>query len=204
MKRITLTGIAGAFTNLAVAFLLGTFAYAHYRSFLSHHRASLILIVMAEALFALFVLVRRPADKASFSPWDWVTTIGGTFVPFFLRPTQASQDLVAGQIIQVIGASLAISGVLSLNRSVGLVPAHREIKCTGLYRWVRHPLYCAYTVTNVGYLISNFTILNLALVMLALAFQIVRIFNEERLLSQFHAYSEYKLRTRWRLFPFLF
>ncbi len=204
MKQVTLTGLATAFTNLAVALLLGSFAYAHYRSFLSHHRASVILIVMAEALFAFFVLVRRSADKASFSPWDWITTVGGTVAPFFLRPNQASQDLVAGQIIQVIGACLAVSGVLSLNRSVGLVPANRGIKCTGLYRWVRHPLYCAYTVTNVGYLLSNFTLLNLALVMLALAFQIVRIFNEERFLSQFSAYSEYKLRTRWRLFPFVF
>ncbi len=204
MKRITFTGLARAFTNLSLGLLFGSFAYAHYRSFLNHHRASLILIVMAEALFAFFVLVRRPAAKASYSPWDWITTIGGTFAPLLLRPAEAPQDLVAGQIIQVIGACLAVSGVLSLNRSVGLVPAHREIKCTGLYRWVRHPLYCAYTVTNVGYLISNFTILNLALVMLALAFQIVRIFNEERFLSQFPAYAEYKLQTKWRMFPYLF
>ena len=38
---------------------------------------------------------------------------------------------------------LQIAAVLSLNRSFGLLPAHRGVKSDGLYRWVRHPLYTA-------------------------------------------------------------
>jgi protein-S-isoprenylcysteine O-methyltransferase Ste14 len=204
MKTVTLAGLARAFTNVAVAVWYGLFAYAHLTTFLRQPRASLALIVALEALFAFFILIRSDAEQASFSPWDWFTTIVGTLAPLFLRPSGASRDLLAGQILQVSGACLAVYGILSLNRSVGLVPAHRGIKAQGPYGWVRHPLYCAYTLMNAGYLISNFTALNLFLVVLALVFAILRILNEERFLSRYPDYADYKLKTRWRLLPFVF
>jgi protein-S-isoprenylcysteine O-methyltransferase Ste14 len=204
MKKVTWAGLATAGTDVSVAVLYAAFAYAHSRSFLRNPRASVVLIVATEALFAFFILVRAPANRASASAWDWITTVAGTFAPLLLRPAAAAHDLLVGQAIQMAGTCLAMGGVLSLNRSIGLVPAHREVKRHGLYRWVRHPLYGAYTISNMGYLLSNYTHLNAMLVVVALLFQILRIFNEERFLSQYPAYLEYKKQTRWRLFPFLF
>ena len=57
---------------------------------------------------------------------------------------------------------------------------------------------------SAGYLVSNFTIGNLAIVLVGYACQVSRIFNEERLLSEYAAYAEYKARTRWRLLPCVF
>ena len=203
-EQVRLPGLATALTNLSVALLYGFFAAAHLASFASRHRASVILIVATEALFAFFVLIRTPARGASFAPRDAIATLGGTFAPLLVRPSLATHDLLAGEIIQILGACLSVLGVLSLNRSIGLFPAHREIKRRGAYRWVRHPLYCAYTVSNAGYLISNFSITNLLLTLAALAFQVIRIFNEERFLSRYAGYAEYKASTRWRLIPFVF
>ncbi len=204
MQRPTAKGLREAFTNLAVALLYLSFAYAHWLQFARHHRASVVLVVAFEALFALFFLARGPADEASSSAWSWITTLGGTFTPLLLRPSDAAQDVPVGQVLQVLGVCLGICGVVSLNRSIGLLPAHRGIKSTGLYRWVRHPLYSTYTLANVGYLASNLSARNAALVALALAFQVLRIFTEEELLSRYPVYAEYKARTRWRLVPFVF
>jgi protein-S-isoprenylcysteine O-methyltransferase Ste14 len=202
--RVTRAGLSTAFTDVALAALFLLFAYAHYRAFARFQRPSILLIVGMEALFAFFFLTRAPADATAFSPWAWASTIGGTFLPTFLRPGEAAQDVLAGQLVQAVGIAFAVYGTLSLNRSFGLLPAHRAIKTTGAYRWVRHPLYLAYALMSAGYLASNFTLGNLAVVLAGYACQVSRIFNEERLLSGYAAYAEYKARTRWRLLPWVF
>jgi len=206
MKSATITraGLGAAFTNVALCACFLAFARAHAGSFARHHRPSGLLLVAIEALFALFFLVRAPADRMALSPSAWLSTLGGTFLPMFLRPADVPHDALAGQIVQVVGLSLAIYGILSLNRSFGLVPAHRGVRSTGAYRWVRHPLYAAYAVMAAGYLASNLTARNAAIVAVAYACQVVRIFNEERLLSRYPAYLEYRGRTRWRLVPYVF
>jgi protein-S-isoprenylcysteine O-methyltransferase Ste14 len=203
-SAITRSGLATAFTNVALASCFLLFAYAHHQSFARYQRPSALLMVAIEALFALFFLTRAPADRATFSPSASLTTLGGTFLPMFLRPLDAPQDALAGQVVQAVGLSFAIYGILSLNRSFGLVPAHRGIKSSGAYRWVRHPLYAAYAVMAAGYLASNFTARNASIVLVAYACQVARIFHEERLLSQYPAYVDYKARTRWRLVPYVF
>jgi protein-S-isoprenylcysteine O-methyltransferase Ste14 len=203
-STITRAGLGTAFTNVALASLFFLFAYAHYQNFARYQRPSGLLMVAAEALFGFFFLTRAPADTTAFSASAWASTIGGTFVPMLLRPVEAPQDALAGQLLQVVGISFATYGILSLNRSIGLLPAHRGIKTMGAYQLVRHPLYVAYAVIAVGYLVSNFTIRNLSIVLVGYACQVLRIFNEERLLSGYPAYLEYKARTRWRLLPYVF
>jgi len=201
---ITRTGLAAAFTNAALCACFLAFAWAHAGTFARTQRPSALLMVAIEAIFAFFFLVRAPADRTALSPSAWLSTLGGTFLPMFLRPADVPHDALAGQVVQVVGLSLANYGILSLNRSFGLVPAHRGVRSDGAYRWVRHPLYAAYAVMAAGYLASNFTSRNAAIVAVAYACQVVRIFNEERLLSQYPAYVDYKARTRWRLVPYVF
>jgi protein-S-isoprenylcysteine O-methyltransferase Ste14 len=123
-----------------------------------------------ESLAAVLFVLRSPASRTSTSAWSWFTTVGGTFAPFLLRPTEAESDLAIGQVIQVAGAGMAIFSLASLNRSFGLLPAVRSVRCGGAYRVVRHPLYAAYTVQNLGYLTSNLSVSNCVVVALALGF----------------------------------
>lgn len=204
MAYLTMTGLLSNLTSFSLTGLYLFFAYAHLLSFMEHQRASVLLIVIMETIFALFFLTRNRADKTLFSPYAWITTIGGTFCPLFLRPVEVANDYFIGVSLQYTGLFLAIYGILSLNQSIGLLPAHRGIKSTGLYQWIRHPLYSAYTIMQIGYLINNFNAWNLMIVMISFEFQILRIFNEERFLSQYPAYVEYRARTRWRLLPFIF
>ncbi|HEX9243695.1 MAG TPA: isoprenylcysteine carboxylmethyltransferase family protein [Anaeromyxobacter sp.] len=203
-RPITRAGLASAAVSaaLAAAFLL--FAWAHACSFARHPRPSAILLVGLEALFAVFFLVRAPADRAALGPGSWASTAGGTFLPLLLRPADAAMDLLAGQVLQVAGVAFGIYALLSLNRSFGLVPAHRGVRSTGAYRWVRHPLYAAYAVITAGYLASNVGARNVAILLLAYSCQVWRIFNEERLLARYPEYVAYRTRTRWRLVPFVF
>ncbi|HET9553268.1 MAG TPA: methyltransferase [Anaeromyxobacteraceae bacterium] len=202
--RLTGAGLREAGTNLSLAALYLLFAWAHGHRFVQHPRPSLALVVVMEGVVAVLLLVRSRAAQASFSPWSWLTTVVGSFAPLLLRPGAEAQDSPAGQAIQVLGALLAIASILSLQRSFGLLPAVRTLRMGGAYRWVRHPIYAAYTVQNLGYLLSNRTLANLAVVAVALLFQVLRVYNEERLLRTLPAYEEYARRTRWRLLPLVF
>ncbi len=204
MPLITRAGLGKAFADVSASALCAMFAYAHLTAFRAHARASLAVAVVVEGLFALFILIRSHPRQTSRSGWDWAIAFIGMTMPFLLRPTGAEHDIAVGQGIQLFGSAAAVLGILSLNRSAGIVPSNRGVKTSGLYRCVRHPLYSAYTISHAGYLINNYSLENLAVVLLAFAAQLLRIRNEERLLSSDSAYVAYQARTRWRLLPFVY
>lgn len=194
-------GLRIAGSNAALALFYAWFATAHARAFLGEPRASLLIVVVMEGLLALLVVVRTRPVRTARSLHAWLTTLGGTLMPLLLRPVAGERDLLVGQAVQVVGALLALASVLSLRTSFGLLPAVRTLRVDGAYRWVRHPIYAAYTLQGVGYLLSNRSLENLVVVGVALAFQVLRIHNEERMLGELPEYREYAQRTRWRLVP---
>ncbi len=200
-QRFAFRGLGAALSNLLLATLFFSFAYAHLQRFLAHPRLSVLLIVAVEGLVAVMLVIRRDPDKTQHGWKTWAATSLGTLAPMLLRPSDAPTDLLVGQVLQVAAFALQIGAVLSLNRSFGLLPAHRGVKSDGLYRWVRHPLYSTYLLAHVGYLASNMSWANLLVVVFATAFQIARILQEEQLLLQYPDYVRYSGTTRWRLVP---
>lgn len=197
----SLRGIGLASTNIALAILFGAFAFANANSFLAEPRLSLLLIVLVEAIAAVFLIIRRDPGETKHSWQTWTTTTLGTFAPMLLRPTDATADLLAGTILQIGGFVMQIIALLYLSRSFGLLPAYRGIKSSGLYSLVRHPLYSAYVISFIGYWINNQSLANAAVIVCGTAFLVMRIYCEEALLLKYDDYSRYANRTRWRLIP---
>lgn len=189
--------------NVLVACFFSFFAYSFAERFFTTFRISFLLLFIKETLDAVFYLCRKIPRQVSFRFFSWMMAIGGTITPLLLRPAGTS-DSIAGSTIQYAGLSLQILAILSLNRSFGIVPANRGIKRSGMYRLVRHPLYSAYTIALLGFVINNFTWTNLCLYLLATIFQVVRIAREEEFLSQDEDYLEYAKQTRWKMAPFIF
>ncbi len=200
-KRFAFRGLGIALSNLLLAMLFACFTYVHVQRFLVQPRLSLLLIIAAEGLIAVMVLIRRDPDTTEHNWKTWSATSIGTFAPLLLRPIDASTDLLLGQALQIAAVGLQIGAVLSLNRSFGLLPAHRGVRSDGLYRWVRHPLYSTYLVAHTGYLISNLSWANVLVVFTGTVFQVVRILQEEQLLLHYPEYERYSGTTRWRLIP---
>ena len=194
---------ASLFTGIAMACLWGVFASAHVMAFLRGGDWSYLLFCAAETLAALFFIVRSAPVSVSTDAGDWLLAIGATFAPFFFAPS----DLTiwpGARYLLAIGSLLQMAGLLSLNRSFGLVAAQRDIKTGGLYRVVRHPVYASYLISSSAYLLTNTSPMNGAVYVLAMLMLVARLLREERFLAADVRYRVYMRQVKYRLLPFIF
>lgn len=152
--------------------------------------------VTAVTVFAALFLLRRPAQRTG-TTWETLLALAGTFLPAAARPESGNLYWL-GEIIQVAGLIGMVAAAISLGRSFGIAPADRGLRTTGLYAWVRHPLYAMEIAYFVGYLIANPSWRNLAILIADITVQLLRALREERILND---YASYAGRVRWRLLP---
>jgi protein-S-isoprenylcysteine O-methyltransferase Ste14 len=177
------------------------FAWVHAQSFLRGSRSNLLFLLVETTILLLFV-ARQRASSVSGEPMDVLLAFGGTFGGVLFRPVSTPGS--AGTAIVMLGAALQFGALLSLNRSFGILPAIRGVKTTGLYGAVRHPLYAAYLVAWVGYLINNPSVRNAFILALVTVLLSLRAMREERFLLGEPCYQDYASRVRWRLLPGVF
>jgi protein-S-isoprenylcysteine O-methyltransferase Ste14 len=152
--------------------------------------------VMAVTVFAALFLLRRPAQRSG-TTWETLLALAGTFLPVAARPTPGNLYWL-GEIVQVLGLTGMVAAAISLGRSFGIAPADRGLRTTGLYAWVRHPLYAMEIAYFVGFLVANPSWRNLAILIADTTVQLLRALREERILKD---YASYAGRVRWRLLP---
>jgi protein-S-isoprenylcysteine O-methyltransferase Ste14 len=183
--------------------LAAFFAGLAYRFVLDYektHRLSSIFFVLFELVVVIMSFTRRMPAAVSWNPADWALASVATVLPLLLEPAD-SQTNWYWFTAQCVGQAVSMLGFLSLNRSLGMVPANRGIKTSGVYSLVRHPIYCGYCITDVAMLAQNFCAWNVGIAAAHLVAQTLRIMREERFLLQDPAYVEYATRVKWRLFP---
>lgn len=184
------------------------FAFAcvnFWRSFQQTGRLTSLFWMASEGIVVALLVFRRETKTVSRSAADWTVALGGSFAVLLVRPVEhAFVPDGVGVALQFLGTAFEICGKAALGRSFGIVPANRGIIVGGPYRIVRHPIYLGYLVTHVGFLLSNWSVRNLAVYGVAYFFQIFRILSEERFLGRDESYRAYRERVRYRLIPGIF
>jgi protein-S-isoprenylcysteine O-methyltransferase Ste14 len=107
----------------------------------------------------------------------------------------------AGLALVTLGAGLSLISLLALRRLFGVRPALRGLVTSGPYRFVRHPLYLAYVLADIGYNLQEWNFVTLLLVLGGWASLVYRIHAEERILSQHAEWPAYVALVRYRLVP---
>jgi protein-S-isoprenylcysteine O-methyltransferase Ste14 len=188
--------------GLVLASLFASFAYTHLVAFISSpYKISLLLFAFSESIIVFLFLSRKQTVRVTKRPLGWIVAIVGTFVVLFLRPSSETSVIIIGEIFVIVGVSMQIVSLLSLGRSFGLVPTVRGIKTTGLYTYIRHPMYASYLPLFTGYAITNPTPQNITILCIAMACLLVRVNEEEKILSTEKTYQQYMHTVRWRLIP---
>ncbi len=106
-----------------------------------------------------------------------------------------------GLVLVTLAAFLSLASLLSLGRCFGVFPALRGLVTRGPYRLVRHPMYLAYVLGDIGYNIQEWNVGTVLMVMAGWVSLLYRIQAEERVLAQDAGWPAYVALVRRRLIP---
>jgi protein-S-isoprenylcysteine O-methyltransferase Ste14 len=159
----------------------------------------LAVIAFLITIAATVVMRERPREKAR--GWEpRMSALIGTFlvsaIVFFPR---RQLPLIAGlvsTILVLVGNAIAIYCLSHLGRSFSIMPEARKLVTSGLYRYLRHPLYLAEMIASTGAVMQFLSVWTALLLAVQIVFQLRRMHNEEIVLTAvFPGYAEYRRRT---------
>lgn len=192
--------------NAILALLWGKFALNAYNRWV--HSGSLILLglVLFNTLLVTVTIARRPSVSTSTQIKDWLAAVLTVGLSMVFRPWGWHQSFAqaAGSILQGIGLIIMTVALTNLGRSFGIVAANRGIKRSGLYGWVRHPLYGGELIFFTGFLLTTFSPYNLIVWFGMLVGLVIRSWAEEDHLSRDPEYQAYMKAVPYSFFPKLF
>jgi protein-S-isoprenylcysteine O-methyltransferase Ste14 len=106
-----------------------------------------------------------------------------------------------GLVLVTVAACLSFASLSTLGRWFGVRPALRGLATKGPYRLVRHPMYLAYLLADVGYNLQEWNIGTVLMVMAGWTALLYRIHAEERVLVGDPGWPAYTALVRYRLVP---
>lgn len=188
-----LFGVTAAELALLVL-LTPTFALADW-IYVSQH-----LIVLGLAL------TRRPPGVRDSSPFAIAVVTVAYAYPYaqvaYLRWIPGEPAWPEGGLVLVtVAALLSFASLVALGRCFGVRPALRGLAMRGPYRIVRHPMYLAYLLADVGYNLQEWNSGTALLTAAGWVSLLGRIHAEERVLGGDPGWRAYVASVRYRLLP---
>ncbi|CAE6692010.1 hypothetical protein R69658_00909 [Paraburkholderia aspalathi] len=194
-------------SRVAAVLMLSVFAFAAVAQWrAAPTRITLLLLVVTSCVTVGLSLVTRVPVKRDWRPLAFICAMGGTYYFLAVRLTPGTHLIpeTIGACLQVLGIVWQLFAKASLRRSFGILPANRGVVSRGAYRFVRHPMYLGYFITDIGFLLTNFGLQNMIVYACQFALQVVRIVREEQLLSADEGYRKYKGKVHYRVIPGVF
>jgi protein-S-isoprenylcysteine O-methyltransferase Ste14 len=159
----------------------------------------LSVIAYLVILAATVIMRRSPIGKArGLEPR--ISALAGTFlvtaIVLFPRRELSLPSAIVSTILVLVGDGFAVIILIQLRRSFSVMSEARELVTSGVYRFVRHPLYLAEEIAAIGSVMQFLSAWTVMLLAVHIAFQFRRMWNEEAILSAvFPHYATYKKKT---------
>jgi protein-S-isoprenylcysteine O-methyltransferase Ste14 len=159
-------------------------------------------------ILAATVILRKAPTARARGIEPRISALTGTFLitGIVLLPRhELSLPLsIVSALLTLWGDGLAAVILVQLRRSFSIMPEARDLVTSGLYRFVRHPLYLAEEIAAIGTVMQFFSPWAVILLVVHFAFQLRRICHEEAVLERtFPRYPAYAEKTA-RLMPGLY
>ena len=160
-------------------------------------------LMMLETGFVCIMTTIRPFGRPFATRlWPIVIALLAGNLLMWVRPEGYNPGgATLGGILIFVGFAFSSCAKIALNRRFSILPAAISVQDKGPYALIRHPVYAGYFVTYLGFLITNPTIWNFSIYVLAVICQILRINEEEKVLDLDPKYEAYQRKVRFRLVP---
>jgi protein-S-isoprenylcysteine O-methyltransferase Ste14 len=164
------------------------------------------IYVLQHLLVLGIALTRRAPMAVDHSPLTNLAVLVAYAYPYaqvaYLRWVPGDPVWPAGSLVLVTGAAiLSLASLLSLGRRFGIRPALRGLATSGPHRIVRHPMYLAYVLADIGYNLDEGNLGTAVLVLAGWLSLLYRIRAEERVLARDTGWAAYTAAVRYRLVP---
>jgi protein-S-isoprenylcysteine O-methyltransferase Ste14 len=164
------------------------------------------IYVLQHLLVLGIALTRRAPMAVDHSPLTNLAVLVAYAYPYaqvaYLRWVPGDPVWPAGSLVLVTGAAiLSLASLLSLGRRFGIRPALRGLATSGPHRIVRHPMYLAYVLADIGYNLDEGNLGTAVLVLAGWLSLLYRIRAEERVLARDTGWATYTAAVRYRLVP---
>jgi protein-S-isoprenylcysteine O-methyltransferase Ste14 len=89
----------------------------------------------------------------------------------YFGSTVSSKALfLASDLLAIIGFLIVVLATIELGTSIGISPANRGLVRSGIYRYIKHPMYLGYAISEMGLVILNPLNLSICVVSMILYF----------------------------------
>jgi len=110
------------------------------------------------------------------------------------------------QLIAGIGLIIGVTAITQMKLQVNVYPdviEGRPLLTSGIYKFIRHPMYTSVLLVSLAWVLERATILSIIIWSILCVNLMIKIqYEEELLLKKFPKYEEYKQKPR-RLIPYL-
>lgn len=167
--------------------------------------------VLIAAYYAVIAIAYATRGDATARESRWsprIAAVVATWLPlaapFVAGRRHATGLLAAANAVLLFGLCWSIWSLVTLGRSLSVVPQVRTLVTRGPYRLVRHPLYFGELTMLFGVCLGEGVTAAVALWLAVIGLQLYRMRHEEQLLTaSIPEYASYKATTR-RLVPRLY
>lgn len=175
-------------------------------AFFETGRVTGLFLLVSEGLVALLTVFRRSATDIDVSVRARALMTASLVGPALLVPIASDGWTPEWFTVAMscFGLSIVIAGKLALGRSFALLPANRGVVSSGVYRFVRHPIYLGYLVSHIAFLVANPTVWNALVLVAGDVALLCRSVCEEETLAKDSRYRAYQSQVQWRVVPGVF
>jgi protein-S-isoprenylcysteine O-methyltransferase Ste14 len=140
-----------------------------------------LLLVLRDFAAGYFFFKRSPAQsKGSLIP-SMIAYVSSAMPLLYFEPTVDTKILFfVSDLLATIGFLIVVFATVELGTSIGISPANRGVVRTGIYRYITHPMYLGYVISETGLMLLN--PLNLCVFAVSISFYGWRAFLEKKLL----------------------
>jgi protein-S-isoprenylcysteine O-methyltransferase Ste14 len=166
-----------------------------------------ISFAVQTAVMVFMILWRGRHRAVDPSLWNQAVALTAVFSGLLLTDLPAGNSdgiALVAKLTVFVANLLGIMTLLNLGRSFGFLIALREVRTTGLYGVIRHPMYFTDILLRVGYVLANVSAFNIAVFLFSSGAYVYRAILEERFLMQTPEYREFADRVQYRFLPGVF
>lgn len=135
--------------------MFGFGAIAFYR----WHQTQLVfflLLVLRDFVAAYFFLKRNQTQVKATRFQSVLAYLSSAMPLIYFSPSEdVKLFFLISNLLSIVGFLLVALATIELGQSIGISPANRGYVRTGIYRYIKHPMYWGYVVSEVGMVFLN-------------------------------------------------